>query len=244
MPYCHRRRAVTPSHWPLSKPLIEALVIVGSILLAFAIDAAWDNRQDDLLRTELLRALDSDFRTTKGRLEVAIEDAGRMYECFEGFLSASDGSEEISADSIRVLASQALRTVYFEPELSGYEALLAMGGPNVVERREIWRRTTDFLQALEAFREHNRLYRDVYFLGAIMDLRRELGSLRLLYRTPGDRTGPLTLSDEEYREFVRKPETYAAMEAASFPISVVRQSLDTMNRAVDEILAELEDALR
>lgn len=35
--------------------LIEVVVIVGSILLAFAIDTAWDNYQESRVRAELLK---------------------------------------------------------------------------------------------------------------------------------------------------------------------------------------------
>lgn len=41
--------------------LVEGLVIVLSILLAFAIDAGWDERQDRQAESEILRALSEEF---------------------------------------------------------------------------------------------------------------------------------------------------------------------------------------
>ena len=40
---------------------LEGLVIVASILLAFALDAAWEGRQERLLRNEYLRVLEDEF---------------------------------------------------------------------------------------------------------------------------------------------------------------------------------------
>ena len=53
----------------------EGLVIVASILLAFAIDAAWDGYQERRFRDELVAGLRAEFTSNRERLDSAIADA-------------------------------------------------------------------------------------------------------------------------------------------------------------------------
>lgn len=53
----------------------EAVLMVLSILLAFAIDAWWDGRQEEARRLELLQALRADFAATALGLDEALESA-------------------------------------------------------------------------------------------------------------------------------------------------------------------------
>ena len=48
---------------PWLRVFVEGVVIVGSILLAFGIDAWWDGRQAEAARQEWLVALEADFET-------------------------------------------------------------------------------------------------------------------------------------------------------------------------------------
>jgi hypothetical protein len=46
---------------PWLRVFVEGVVIVGSILLAFGIDAAWEGRQEDAEAVEMLLGLQSAF---------------------------------------------------------------------------------------------------------------------------------------------------------------------------------------
>ena len=50
----------------------EGMLIVAGILIAFSIDAGWDEQQEERQRAELIRSLQQDFSATRGRLESAI----------------------------------------------------------------------------------------------------------------------------------------------------------------------------
>ena len=54
---------------PWSRVLLEGAVIVASILLAFGIDAAWDNRRDSIQRSATVAGLKADFAATRIELE-------------------------------------------------------------------------------------------------------------------------------------------------------------------------------
>ncbi len=54
---------------PWKRIAVEATAIVASILLAFAIDAGWQEYVEDQREREVLTALLNDFETTKGNIE-------------------------------------------------------------------------------------------------------------------------------------------------------------------------------
>ena len=58
---------------PLKRIAVEAVVIVTSILLAFAIDAWWDERQERIEETEVLLGLKSEFSRYRDDLAKSIE---------------------------------------------------------------------------------------------------------------------------------------------------------------------------
>jgi len=58
---------------PLKRNAVEAVVIVASILLAFAIDAWWDERQERIEETEILLGLQSEFSRYRDDLDTSIE---------------------------------------------------------------------------------------------------------------------------------------------------------------------------
>jgi uncharacterized membrane protein YqjE len=54
---------------PLKRILVEGLVIVASILLAFGIDAAWDVRQERRTEDQLLRTLLAEIDVNREELD-------------------------------------------------------------------------------------------------------------------------------------------------------------------------------
>ena len=64
----------TPNRW--SNVVLESVVIVLSILLAFAIEAGWDERQERVAETEILEALVVEFERYEDRF-------GRMADFYQ-----------------------------------------------------------------------------------------------------------------------------------------------------------------
>jgi len=54
---------------PWLRVFVEGVVIVGSILLAFGIDAAWDGRTQNQRRQALLAALGSDMALARDEVD-------------------------------------------------------------------------------------------------------------------------------------------------------------------------------
>jgi hypothetical protein len=79
--------------------LVEAVVVVGSILLAFGIDSAWEARQDRLLETEYLEALLLDVERThadsKNRAHLQARQAEELLALMEEVAAGTQPADTV-----------------------------------------------------------------------------------------------------------------------------------------------------
>jgi len=78
--------------------LVEALVIVSSILLAFGIDAWWDDRKDRVAEAEILAGLHREFAGYRDHLRRGVGRHGEMLEAMAALLAAIERGAWTSAD--------------------------------------------------------------------------------------------------------------------------------------------------
>jgi len=94
---------------PLKRIAVEAVVIVTSILLAFAIDAWWDERQERIEEVEILLGLQSEFSRYQDDLSFSIEYYANIRLLTEGLMAATRSgsweSETLSIDHALVTLS-------------------------------------------------------------------------------------------------------------------------------------------
>jgi hypothetical protein len=70
--------------------LVEIFVIVLSILLAFGIEAWWEERKDRLEEIEVLAGLEREFLIYQEKLNGAITKHAQMQAAMEALLSATE----------------------------------------------------------------------------------------------------------------------------------------------------------
>jgi hypothetical protein len=94
----------TPSRW--SKALLEAAVIVGSILLAFWIDAWWEHRQELAVEASLIQAVAGELGVNRLRLSDRIEGMERDSRRHDLFMRSTPPElRELHVDSVRPWAA-------------------------------------------------------------------------------------------------------------------------------------------
>ncbi len=81
-----------------SRFLIEAFVIVSSILLAFGIDAWWDARQERVEEAEVLAGLQREFSGYRAALSRSIERHGEMMSAMAAVLASIEAGAWTSTD--------------------------------------------------------------------------------------------------------------------------------------------------
>lgn len=118
--------------------LVEFLVIVGSILAAFALDAWWTARSDDQETRARLETIRDEFEATR-------EELGRQADRLESVRQAvaevlphiSPTAPVVGVDSIAGLIDLSFRMATIELQTGSLQALLASGQLADIESQEL-----------------------------------------------------------------------------------------------------------
>jgi len=132
------------------KILIEGSVIVVSILLAFGIDAMWDEYKERLGEQEILAALKTEFEASMNELNGVLEFHLNARDSMDELFSSSD-------DEIRKLDQQKRSQFVmdmcnpwsFYPVIGTTNALIGAGELDILEERQLREALTAFLTLVE-----------------------------------------------------------------------------------------------
>ena len=234
----------------LAAGVFEGTVIVASILLAFAIDAAWEARQQSRVRAELIGLLIDDFEVTADGLDEAIALAEKKAEENTRFLRIISTGSPISRDEFSALAYNFVLFDGFEPALANYHAAVGSDGLASIHSPAFSEAVADFIKWNDVFDMHEQVGLEMYYLGSTHAIRQELGSLGVLLRTEDDCSGrsciyppELDMSMVELREFMLRPRVFSAFESSRIVQINMLQSLRDMQGAARDVLSALH-ALR
>lgn len=143
--------------------LLEMLVVVASILIAFSLDAWWNRRAERNAEAAHLQALQSDFEQNVSRLralitrEEQIADASRRL-----LLLATSTDSPAPADSVSDLVGQVFSSVRFDPVMGAYEAVVSSGGLAQLGDDSLRLALAEFASGLEG-RYYERYSDELYF---------------------------------------------------------------------------------
>jgi hypothetical protein len=202
---------------PISRLFAEGVVVVASILLAFAIQAWWEGRGDRERETQALTALLAELDANAGVL-----DRNRAY--FEGQVARAqallamsvDGTLGVPSDSVDALLAGVSGWSVPAYEQAALDAALQGGVLDVLEsvalRQAIaaWRRELDRTLAVEGQDEH-------YGLEVWMPLLRERAYLPQIWnggleRVPGWQSSSApSRGDEDHRPLLEDDEVINAL---------------------------------
>ena len=227
--------------------LLEGFIIVVSILLAFAIDALWEDHQESKTRSELIDLLIVDFDVTAARLREGLEAAQTHIDQNKRFLEIIRNGDPIERDEFGELAYSFVTVEGFEPALSTYEAAVGRDGLASIHSPAFSQSIAEFYENLEYFDYHLQVFTDIYYLGSMNDIRRQVGSWGVLLR--GETACPgrscifpdeLDMNLDELRDFVKRPDIYAGFESSRIIQINLFEALKGMDAATAKILAELK----
>lgn len=219
-----------------SRVLIEMLVVVTSILIAFSLDAWWTNRAEERTGEAHLRALRYDFEQNVSRLKVHIEREERIADASRRLLRvASSPTTPFPEDSVRNLVGQVFNSGRFDPVMGAYEAVVNSGGLAQIQDDSLRLALAEFA-SLEAGRYEERFSDQLYF-DFIRGFEGRLGfsaavlasdSVTAADAAAGFRFQPELLSDPRFREHLALRYLAESGVAASY-----RRLLETAQRVLD-----------
>ena len=137
---------------PWKRIVAEAIAIVGSILIAFALDAWWDGRSERVQETALLTALEEDFAVAAANLEIT--KAGHIAE-EQSSKELIDYGElgRIPVDHrarIDTLVSTQFSRRIFDPPMGTVQSILGSGRIDLITNPGLITELTRWSSAVEA----------------------------------------------------------------------------------------------
>lgn len=134
----------------LGPKVVEALLIVASILLAFAIDAWWDERKDRRQELKILASLKTEF-------EANLEQLDRVIDTHNTFRGRVEDMERLSEEQVRDLPQKAHSEYVFalclpfsfNAVLGTTETLVGAGRLELIEDLSLRVAITGFLKSYE-----------------------------------------------------------------------------------------------
>jgi hypothetical protein len=114
------------------RPLGEIAVVTVGILIAFALEAWWDNRATAAQEQVHLRALASDLEQNIAALKTQIATEEKIMAGSGELLRRGRREAARSADSLDDLFSMVFNSIRYEPVLGAYEALVNSGGLTLI----------------------------------------------------------------------------------------------------------------
>lgn len=135
---------------------MEAIAIVGSILLAFAIDAWWADRQDRESEQVALQTLREDFEASRQELGERLQTLENSRIQFAEFQSFSpEDIEQLQQDAVDHMIAGITTGATFDPFLGTIDAMVADGRLALIRNQEIRKLLSTWLKAVDDIREDN-----------------------------------------------------------------------------------------
>ena len=112
--------------------LAEGAVILGSILIAFWIDAAWDNRTAARLEAAMAAAVAAEIAANRVGLQTALEETEAQISFFERFVRISPAeADAMPPDTVDAMITALGRSPEHEPLLVAANSLLQTPAPSL-----------------------------------------------------------------------------------------------------------------
>ena len=122
--------------WP--RVLAEAAAIVAGILMAFAIDAWWQERQERIEEQQILAGLEIEFQSIRDILAEHAREHRKNVRALEAVLDeVSNGPSENSLEIIEASFLELLSPTTSDVGTGTLEALLSSGRIEIIENRRL-----------------------------------------------------------------------------------------------------------
>jgi hypothetical protein len=220
--------------------LVEMLVIVASILLAFALDSWWDRQSEAADHEELAQLLHADFTEAREQLRRNIVRGDTLVAGAQALMAALDDPSAVEGDSIKVLFPYVMRPIETVPAPPSYRAAMSSGAITFIDDPGLFRALSAVDQAQGRMDTYSRLAADIHYVGALAGLESSIGSLVVLTSFGG----PNRFVPADYIALVSRPEVYSASRLASQVSRNLLASLRIMESAMTSVLEQLESSGR
>ena len=226
----------------------EILLVVIGILIALQVNNWNELRKLNNEQKELIKSLISDFKETREIIAAKEAENAKSIKRTSRFLSLSyTNNDKVSVDSLQYYLSGALRYPFFTPTLTSYEQAVATGKIGLIKDKAFLKDISEFFTAYNIYNQQKDIGGQMFYMGSIWELRKEVGNLASLAGKYRSRNGKrktfpqaYEFSDKEYREFIKRREVFAAIDNMRTIFYNVQDSFKNMDKEAQSIIKELE----
>jgi hypothetical protein len=232
-------------------PVLEGLAVLAGILVAFGIDALWEERRDRVQERVYLSALRDEFEDARIGLARRDQQLAEDMKSTVDVLSvlATRASDGISDDSVNVLAVRQGPLTVYTPPRAALNDLTNSGGIGLVQSATLRRALATYEQLLaqdlseqeamvQIWLDYLAPYRVEH---ATMNIRSVADSLNLAV---DPMTSRLFLDDVDRASYVRNPAYSNLLVARLLRVRNARGSLAAVLNQIDRILGLLGSGMR
>ena len=133
---------------PWKRIFVEATAIVASILLAFAIDAWWQNRTERIVETQYLQALREDLHRSLQLLD-EIEAQQRLQVGYLESLLLTNGDNPYSDELRRWIDEGLFNVGTYKPQISALRDLESSGQTQIIQNQDLRRVLASIRQRMD-----------------------------------------------------------------------------------------------
>jgi hypothetical protein len=150
--------------WP--RVVAEGAAIVASILLAFWIQAWWDDRAQRDAELDYLTGLQDEFAETQVLLNDHIQYVGRRFRSVDRVLEAigGTGAEGAAADEFSVMIGSAYGVTPVTLPTDTYQDLVNSGNLRLIKNRSLRSEMARLVALLDEVEEHARLISETFWI--------------------------------------------------------------------------------
>lgn len=195
------RRKWTAAHSSVSvaRVAVEAFVIVVSILLAFGIDAWWDNRTQRRLETEYLEALRIELRNAQTEIGDDLAGQEELQDRLVRLLAQAD----VPADTLRRTIGMASFVNNIAPPTAVVNDLISSGRLHLIQSSVVREGLMRYRQMLEKIEVNERAHHEFVNTRFVPYLSSTIPLYGILTRT--DSADLRSVSDVELTRLQRDP---------------------------------------
>lgn len=140
--------------------LYEGLVIVASILVAFALDASWANFQESKVEQKVLRELREELESAKARIEFSIKELEGVIEASSDLVdSLGKNTPILSSNTAQDLVNRILTINTLEVPTSVVDSIVASGQVRLISNNELLKALAEWPALISDVRENHEWHR-------------------------------------------------------------------------------------
>lgn len=144
----------------LKSYLYEGIVIVASILVAFALDASWANYQESRVEQRILGELQEEFNSAKARIEFSIAELETVIGASEELSSAlGKDTLALSPDNALDMTNRILSFNTLEVPTSVVDSIVASGQVRLISNSELRKTLAEWPAFISDVRENHDWHR-------------------------------------------------------------------------------------